>query len=83
MLGFTKEEIINRANAWMVSNQSWADSVVSNAAKQAGSDPAMQLEAASLANFRIVLPAAIASIMEEQNMLMEKQVKELIAQAVK
>lgn len=83
MLGFTKEEIINRANAWMVSNQSWADNIVSNAAKQAGPNPAMQLEAASLANFRVVLPTAIASIMEEQNILMEKQVNELIAQAVK
>jgi len=83
MLGFSKGEIIQRANAWMVANQAWADGVVSAAALQAGPDPAARLEAASLANFRTVLPAAIAAIMEEQNILMEEQVKQLISDAVK
>lgn len=82
MLGFTKDEIIQRASSWMSDNQSWADSVVADAVAKAGSNPAAQLEAASLANFRVVLPVAIAAILEEQNILMEKQVKELIDAAL-
>ena len=82
MLGFTKDEIIQRANDWITKNQSWADSVVADAVAKAGLNPAAQLEAASLANFRIVLPTAIAEIMEAQNILMEKQIKQLIDDAL-
>lgn len=35
MLGFTKDEIIQRANDWIIKNQPWADSVVADAVAKA------------------------------------------------
>ena len=52
MIGFTKEEIVKLANKWIDENQQWADSVVIQAAQQAGTNPFEQLEACSLANFK-------------------------------
>lgn len=55
MIGFTKEEIVELANQWIDENQQWADSVVIQAAQQAGTNPFEQLEACSLANRRSLL----------------------------
>lgn len=78
MIGFTKEEIVKLANQWIDENQQWADSVVIQTAQQAGTNPFEQLEACSLANFKKVLPVAIATILEKQNLRMEEQIKDLI-----
>lgn len=78
MIGFTKEEIVELANQWIDENQQWADSVVIQAAQQAGTNPFEQLEACSLANFKKVLRVAIATILEKQNLRMEEQIKDLI-----
>lgn len=78
MIGFTKEEIVDLAQQWIIENQQWADSIVTQAAIQAGPNPLEQLEACSLANFKQVLPVAIATILEKQNLRMEEQIKELI-----
>jgi len=77
MIGFTKEQIIEKAQEWMDKNQAWADQVTREAASRQ-SNPLLQLQEGMLANLRIVLPKAIAEIMEKQNKVMEKQIEDMI-----
>ena len=82
MIGFTKQQMLEKTAQWIQANETWMNTEMQKAVRGV-SHPMEALDKAMVFNLRVIVPEAISSLLEEQNKLMAQQIEAMIDEKIK